>query len=531
LHQLFIAANSAGVAFAVFPHGVRSSPIASLVGDISSSSPNCTPVSDGRSCSFALDVRPGGPYDFLLSTFDKAPIGGTIPPGAVQLGAGVTTTTIAAGTANAIHMTVGGVVASTFVFVPAPDVFHAIASKSERLTIGALDADGNVIATDGYVDGYGNPLAITPAADSNAGTTVTFSPAQISAPQPNGVLLEYSALAATAVQLQNGFTATISANAGGATAGTFTLKVVKPERALTFSTDNQPLYVAVAQDRIFVTAPASNGFDYTFGATLVQARFPSAKPSGMAVDSEGNVWFTSFPTDALGHEVGTPSSVFLIANAVLLQPGTGPAGITNGPDGALWFTAAGSNAIGRVALTGGTPGTVTSYTLPTSNASPAGITTGPDQALWFAECNVGKIGRIPLAVTSPKGAQITEFTLPEGASATPVSIVAGSDGALWFTDTSHAHIGRITTNGTVTEFSIGGPANSIAAAPDGSLWFTEAANSEIGRILPATAAPGSPGVVEFTTVDSSSYPWGIAVDSEGSVYYTEFSANRVVKWQ
>ena len=279
LHQLFIAANSAGVAFAVFPHGVRSSPIASLVGDISSSSPNCTPVSDGRSCSFALDVRPGGPYDFLLSTFDKAPIGGTIPPGAVQLGAGVTTTTIAAGTANAIHMTVGGVVASTFVFVPAPDVFHAIASKSERLTIGALDADGNVIATDGYVDGYGNPLAITPAADSNAGTTVTFSPAQISAPQPNGVLLEYSALAATAVQLQNGFTATISANAGGATAGTFTLKVVKPERALTFSTDNQPLYVAVAQDRIFVTAPASNGFDYTFGATLVQARFPSAKPS------------------------------------------------------------------------------------------------------------------------------------------------------------------------------------------------------------------------------------------------------------
>jgi serine/threonine protein kinase len=102
------------------------------------------------------------------------------------------------------------------------------------------------------------------------------------------------------------------------------------------------------------------------------------------------------------------------------------------------------------------------------------ITAGPDGALWFTESCGDKIGRITTQGT------ITEFTIPQGSA----GFTAGPDGAIWFMEGGiDEKIGRITTQGSITEFAL--PTSEccplgITTGPDGALWFIE--YGKIGRI-------------------------------------------------
>jgi virginiamycin B lyase len=518
LHQLFIAANTAGIKLFVYPAGTRTGALAQLVGDISSASPQCTPVTNGRACSFTVTVPAGGPYDFVVSTFDAAPVGGVIPGSANQLGAAVDTTTIAVGKANAVAISVGGVVATTFVIVPRPGLFHAIASTTQQITIGALDRDGNLIATDGYVDPAGDPLTIAPS--SNAGSAIAFTPPSFAAPQANGVTLKYDAIHATSAQVQNGIDATLSAPGSGVVAGTAELQI-QPFIVTGISTGSGPEEVALNGGWQYVTDVTGNEVQ-VFAFTTLNISQPSGNPNGIAAGPGGSVWITW--SGANGIQKLEQAGGSLSIGSFISLPGTGPIRIAAGPDGAMWFSEFTANAIGRISSSG----VVTSYPLPTANAGPQGITAGPDGAVWFAECHTGKIGRIPVDATPGSSAQITEYaSLTSGALSYPFGIVAGADGALWFTETGQDRIGRITTNGVVTEIPAPQETSEIASGPDGALWFTEENSSKIGRIL-TSATPATPGIIEFTTPDSSSNPVGIAVDADGSLYYTENAVDKLI---
>jgi virginiamycin B lyase len=517
LHQLYIAANTAGIKLFVYPTGTRTGALAQLVGDVSSSSPQCTHVADGRSCSFSVAVPAGGPYDFVVSTFDAAPVGGAIPGGAVQLGAAVDTTTIAVGKANTVSIAVGGVVASTFLIVPQPGLFHAIASTTQQITIGALDNDGNLIASDGYVDANGNALAIVPT--SNAGSAISFAPASFTAPQAAGVTLKYDATRATAAQLQNGINATISAPANGAVAGMSQFQI-QPYVSLPTSTVSGPEDVALNGGWQYVSSPSNNEVQ-VFAGTLVNVGHTAGAPNGVAAGPSGAVWIAWAGADGIQELLQLGGSLSISAFTSL--PGTGPIRIAAGPDGAMWFSEFTANAIGRISPTG----IVTSYPLPTANARPQGITAGPDGAMWFAECAVGQIGRIPVNATPGSGAQIKEYGPLGSAFSQPFDIVAGADGALWFTETGTSEIGRIATNGAITEIPTSGPTSEITASPDGAIWFTEELGSKFARIL-TSATIANPGIVEFPTLDPTSNPVGIAVDTDGSIYYAENAAGRLV---
>src|SRR5436309_10199056 len=151
-----------------------------------------------------------------------------------------------------------------------------------------------------------------------------------------------------------------------------------------------------------------------------------------------------------------------------------PGGIALGSDGAVWFTELATNAIGKL------QGLVfTTYPLPQAG-EPIAIVAGPDGALWFAEYSGGRIGRITTA------GQISEFTVPPCQGCTdvgPWDIAAGPDGALWFTELDASRIGRITTSGVITQFDLPGAASNpiaITNGPDGALWFTD--QGGVGRI-------------------------------------------------
>lgn len=532
LHQQFIAANSGGIELGVYQHGSRTKLVASFTGDISGSSPTCTVTVGGRSCSFALSIPPGGPYDFLFGTFDEAPVKGVIPNGAKQLGAAITSAKIVAGKANELKITVGGIVARTFVYAPQPTLFHTIASNAETLVAGAMDPDGNIIASDSYVNGNGSRVTIAVGADATAGGTIAITPAQFASPPLNDVTLTYSSLKATAAQLQNGFTTVVKASAPGVPSASFALSVYKPAFPLDYTTTDDPQQVAVLGNTIFVAGFSSNTLNIIANGIRVDA--PASEPFGMTVTSDGNLWFTEYYNASLS--VAYPQAGFFAwdSQVYTFPPGTVIHGITHGPDGALWLTQAESNgAIFRVAINGRSVAAVTRYPLPTNSVSALGITVGADGALWFVESG-GKVGRIPVTATPNSSAQIKEYAIPDylGTGSDPYTIATAKDGTMWFTDGNQPVIHRITTTGVMTAYPLphSHTASFIAAAPDGAIWFSEL-NGYIGRILP-TATPANPNVMEFTPADgTSSLPEGITVGPDGSIYYAENNTKAVIQMQ
>jgi virginiamycin B lyase len=214
-------------------------------------------------------------------------------------------------------------------------------------------------------------------------------------------------------------------------------------------------------------------------------------------------------------------------------PHSDPYGIALGSDGALWFTEPDAGKIGRIATTG----SVTEYAVPASLQSYY-IAPGPDGALWFTAWNssltINDIGRITT------GGRISLTRVPT-AMAEPTGIVAGRDGAMWFAEYLGEKIGRITTTGHVTEYLLPGSApgpSDIAVGADGALWFTEYNGNAIGRIttsggittfllphkrLPMYITEGPRGDVWFGLFGSGKALIG-RMDISGGVYYRRLGA-------
>jgi streptogramin lyase len=159
--------------------------------------------------------------------------------------------------------------------------------------------------------------------------------------------------------------------------------------------------------------------------------------------------------------------------------------------------------------------TPTEVAVPTPNSVPEGITLGPDGNLWFTEFQGGKIGRI-----TPSGT-ITEFT---GLTGAPFWITAGPNGDLWFTEATNA-VGEMTTAGVlVGEFALpaGGGLDQIAAASDGTLWITEFSGNRIGKVSPD-------GVVTdvATLPTAGAGPTAIVGVADGNLWFTEQSISKM----
>ncbi|HEV2112878.1 MAG TPA: Ig-like domain repeat protein, partial [Terriglobales bacterium] len=114
---------------------------------------------------------------------------------------------------------------------------------------------------------------------------------------------------------------------------------------------------------------------------------------------------------------------------------------------------------------------------------------------------------------------ITEF--PTGATTDPWFIAAGKDGNLWFTNhafTGTDSIGRMSTNGTVTLFSLpnGSGTTGIVSGPDGNIWFTEYGEPRIGKVVVGT----NPVVTEIP-IPSRKYPSSIIIGPDGNLWFRE----------
>lgn len=246
-------------------------------------------------------------------------------------------------------------------------------------------------------------------------------------------------------------------------------------------------------------------------------RVPAIRyPDGIAVGSDGNLWFVE--GDDTGGLIGriTPSGV-VTEFRIGLSAGLWPSKICLGSDGNMWFTYPYNQRIGRI-----TPaGVITEFTSGITDAPDImGLCLGSDGNVWFTESNlsVGRVGQI-----TPTGV-ITEFALSGSPQRSPRGIVTGPDSNLWVSDDNGAIL-KVTTAGVSTRFSSGitGGATCIfiTVGPDGNLWFTTQRAStvqKVGQITPAGT------ITEFDVpagVISDNRPWTITTGPDSNLWFVE----------
>lgn len=233
----------------------------------------------------------------------------------------------------------------------------------------------------------------------------------------------------------------------------------------------------------------------------------NSKPADLALGPDGNMWFT----ESNGGRIGriTPSG----GVAEYIEPiANQPNGITAGIDGNLWV--AGVNAVERVT----TGGTFTQFAYPTASAGGGEIVSGTDGRLWFAETLTGEIG----AVTT--NGVISEYTVGTTGSLPVGMTLDPNRNGVWYTLYGANAIGLIGPTGTVLNLYTIPTANSqpisIVAGPDGALWFAEYGAAKIGRVTT------SGQFTEFPLA-AGAQPNAITAGPDGNLWFVEFGPNKI----
>lgn len=205
-----------------------------------------------------------------------------------------------------------------------------------------------------------------------------------------------------------------------------------------------------------------------------------------------------------------------------------PFNVALGPNGEIWFT---QRASGRIGLLDPVTGNTKHYDIQTSNPGPAGLAVDQKTGdVWFTESYADRIGRL-----SPATGEIKEYSMGEkstGLVSGPAGLAVDKDGNVWFAKLE-GKIGFL-ARGSETIELIDVPAESrrpagITVSPNGDVWavaldgnlllrYRPSAREFIQYPLPTGEPDNQPGVPPFA---KTSRPFGIGVDSQGNVWFSE----------
>ena len=236
------------------------------------------------------------------------------------------------------------------------------------------------------------------------------------------------------------------------------------------------------------------------------------------------------------------------------------------PDGSLWYTGQGTNTLGRLDPK---TGEIKEYPLKTAGSGPHGLVADSQGNIWFTAAFKGYVGKL-----DPRTGAVTEYKMPDSRARDPHTPVFDSNGILWFTVESGNFVGKLDprtgevklkavptpnavpygivvsstgvpyfcefgtnklasihpTSMEITEYSLpaGTHPRRLAITKDDVIYYTDYARGYLGRFDTKTgkqeewASPGGP----------ESRPYGIAITSDGSVWYSEsgVSPNTLVRF-
>ena len=165
----------------------------------------------------------------------------------------------------------------------------------------------------------------------------------------------------------------------------------------------------------------------------------------------------------------------------------------------------------------------TEYRMLSRTDIPAAVAVAQDGTVWFTIefsdaiglMRDGEIRRIR------KGSQNIE----------PLGLAVDADSFAWFTDGPKGVISRISPQGEMQSFSLSMPVvkfGRLAIAPDGALWFAEPVPVSVTQFKDGKFARFAVGPPAPTGMDNVA-PFGVAVDTNGTVWATLQNANKLVR--
>jgi virginiamycin B lyase len=195
-------------------------------------------------------------------------------------------------------------------------------------------------------------------------------------------------------------------------------------------------------------------------------KVPDSGPHGLVAGRDGKIWFTANEKGYLGEL--DPKTGEVIAHRLEDRRAGDPHTLVFDTNAKLWFTVQEGNLVGRFDPK---TGAVEVKEVPTPNAKPYGIVVGSDGAPYFCEFGANKLAR-----ADPATLAIREYTLPQGAR--PRRLALAADGTLYYSDYRRGMLGHLDPKtARVEEWASPGGQSSqpygIAITSDGQVWFSE----------------------------------------------------------
>ena len=247
-------------------------------------------------------------------------------------------------------------------------------------------------------------------------------------------------------------------------------------------------------------------------------RDSSSVPNAIAVDSNGNVWFTLMnisslaeldPSNGLVHQYRIPTG----ANNGTTSWGM----VIDNSRGLVWFTEQATNSVWSFNMR---THHFTRYELKTQYGFPFGITLDSQGNVWFTEFFGNKIGEITT------NGSVTEIPIPlQKQYLEPSGITVGPHGKIWFTLPGISEIGSYYQGEFSFQNLTGLVLDPVGISFDqqGDIWMTQHGPNFITEFNP------SDGIFKTisTTIppEGSSLPYFDHVDQNGNVWFNEHNGN------
>lgn len=154
------------------------------------------------------------------------------------------------------------------------------------------------------------------------------------------------------------------------------------------------------------------------------------------------------------------------------------------------------------------------WTVPTLGQRSRDPVEAPDGSIWWTGMWASLTGRL-----DPETGLMEEYKLPP--TSRPHTIVPDSEGHIWYTGNSNASIGKLDPKtGMVTEYKTEArDPHSAVFHPNGNLYFTAQGAGMLGRLNPETG--------DIKEIDVEPRPYGIKVDSKGTVWVAFNGTNKI----
>lgn len=259
---------------------------------------------------------------------------------------------------------------------------------------------------------------------------------------------------------------------------------------------------------------------------------------GLLVAPDNTIWFAEQYANYIGHFFPGTGKYHIYQLPVVRQ--TDPANTTqteslpSAPNdlaldsqGNLWFSELNANKIGRLNTANGS---IRQYPLPSPNAKstqeldPYGIAIDPQGTVWFTEVSTNRLGRL-----NPLNSQVTYFTPPEGISSL-MEVVSDAQGQIWataFTSSILLHFNPTTSRFTVynapaPDNSNGGGLYDLTVASNGDIWVAITSEGLLANLNIHTQR-----FFYYTIPTPASLPVGLVEGKNQAIWFTESVGNKI----